>query len=551
MKISTYFVLWAVSLLGFQRVAAQDLDAARLLNPPVDTWPGYHGDYSGRRHSSVSQITPSNVAGLGLAWAFQTNQTAGIKSSPLLVDGILYFTVPDNVWAVDARSGHMLWKYTYPPNPGLHIGQRGVGMYKGTIYFMTPDCHLIALNAKDGTVRWSVMIADVTKGYWTTEAPLIVGNHVLVGVSGDFDNLSGFLQSIDADTGKMQWQWDSTAPVGTPDRATGGMTWMTGTYDPALNLVYWGTGNPTPVLNGSPRPGDDLYTCSIVALNPETGKLVWSFQPSPHDTHDWDAVETPVLVDRIFHGQQRKMLMQTSRNGYFFVLDRTNGKSLLTAAFGPLNWSLGVDPQGRPIPNPAKEPAPDGRLIAPDEGGMTNYRSPSFDPNTGLFIVDAHPSYSLYFAKPADGTYGWAGADYGLWGKGVIEAIDYQTGKIRWSHAVGEGGSGAGVLTTDSGLTFTGDAYGNVLALDTATGKTLWHAGEGSPMQSSPITYELDGRQYLLTSSGGVLFAWAQPETIAKAVHPRTRRSVAAKHSDKSSATASSLVPVARVSVEP
>ncbi len=493
---------------------AQGVNAQMLLHPPPDSWPGYHGDYSGRRHSSLTQITPQNVNNLALAWAFQTDQFAQIKSSPLLVDGILYFTVPDNIWAVDARSGHEIWRYTYPPNKGVHIGHRGVGMYKGYLFFLSPDAHLVSLNANDGTVRWNVTVADATEGYFTTMAPLIVGDHVLVGVSGDLDNLSGFIRSIDPETGAIQWQWDSTPPAGTPNQPTGGMTWMTGTYDPDLNLVYWGTGNPTPVLNGSTRPGADLYTCAIVALNPDTGKLVWSFQVSPHDTHDWDAVETPVLVDGDFHGEPKKMLMQTSRNGYFFVLDRTNGKSLLTALFGPVNWSLGVDKQGRPIPNPAKEPAPDGRLIAPDEGGLTNYRSPSFDPKNGLFIVDAHPSYSIYFAKPADGTYGWAGADYGVWGKGVIEAIDYQTGRIRWSHELGPGGSGAGVLTTDSGLTFTGDAQGNFLALDSGDGKTLWHAGSGSRIQSSPITYELDGRQYLLTSSGGVLFAWALPQAI-------------------------------------
>ena len=265
-------------------------------------------------------------------------------------------------------------------------------------------------------------------------------------------------------------------------------------------------------------PGRQSLYLRIVALNPDTGKLAWGFSASPHDTHDWDAVETPVLVDGDFHGKPRKMLMQASRNGYFFVLDRTNGKSLLTSTFGPVNWSLGVDKEGRPIPNPAKEPAPDGRLIAPDEGGMTNYRAPSFDPKTGLFIVDAHPSYSIYFAKAADGTYGWAGADYGLWGKGVIEAIDYQTGKLRWTHEVGDGGSGAGVLTTASGLTFTGDAHGSVLALATKDGRTLWHAGMGSPMVSSPITYELDGRQFVMTSSGGVLFAWTLPQTDRKAV---------------------------------
>jgi alcohol dehydrogenase (cytochrome c) len=240
---------------------------------------------------------------------------------------------------------------------------------------------------------------------------------------------------------------------------------------------------------------------------------VWGFSASPHDTHDWDAVETPVLVDGEFQGHPRKMLMQSSRNGYFFVLDRTNGKSLLTVPFGPVNWAAGIDKDGRPIPNPDKEPKPDGRLIAPDEGGLTNYRSPSVDTKAGLFIVDAHPSYSLYFTKPMDGAYGWAGADYSLWGKGVIEAIDYRTGKIRWSHEVGPGGSGAGVLTTDAGLTFTGDSSGDILALATSDGKTLWHAETGAPMQTSPMTFELDGRQYVVSGSGGVMFAWALPHT--------------------------------------
>ncbi|TCK75317.1 alcohol dehydrogenase (cytochrome c) [Acidipila rosea] len=501
-------VIWSTCTSA---LPAQSLNTATLLNPPPDSWPSYNGDYSGRRHSSLTQITPTNVNRLTLAWAFQTNKSATIKSSPLLVDGVLYFTLPDNVWAIDARSGHQLWHYTYPPNKGDHIGQRGVGIYKDSVFFTSPDAHLVSLDIKDGKVRWIVQIADVEKGYWTTMAPLVVGNHVIVGVGGDLDNLLTFVRSVDPETGKTQWQWNVTPPAGTPNTATGGTTWMAGTYDPDLHLIYWGTGNPTPVLNGSTRPGDNLYTCSIVALNPDTGKLVWAFQPSPHDTHDWDAVETPVLVDGVFHGRQRKMLMQASRNGYFFVVDRTNGKSLLTVPFGPVNWALGIDKQGRPIPNPAKEPAPDGRLIAPDEGGLTNFRAPSFDPTTGLFIVDAHPSWSIYFAKPADGAYGWAGADYSLWGKGVIEAIDYQTGKIRWSHEVGQGGSGAGVLTTASGLTFTGDAHGNFLALNTANGRTLWHAGSGAGIGSSPITYELDGQQYVLTSGGGVMFAWKLP----------------------------------------
>jgi alcohol dehydrogenase (cytochrome c) len=507
----SFAVAFLVGAVGM--AAAQGVDHTMLRNTPSDSWPTYHGSYDGQRHSKLTQITPHNVGTLALAWAFQTGLNTEIKSSPLLVDGVLYFTAPDNVWAADALSGSPLWHYTYPPNHGLHIGSRGVGMYKDWLYFLVPDGHLVSLNAKDGSVRWIVPIADSTKGYWTSMAPLVVGDHVMVGTSGDFDNLVGFIRSVDPETGGTQWQWNATPPPGTPNATTGGNTWMTGTYDPDLNLVYWGTGNPTPVLNGTTRPGDDLYTCSIVALNPDTGKLAWAFQPSPHDTHDWDAAETPVLIDGMFDGKPRKMLLQASRNGYFFVVDRTNGSSLLTIPFGPVNWAKAVDPQGRPVSNPAKEPAPDGRLIAPDEGGMTNYRAPSYDPGTGLFIVSAHPSYALYFAKPADGTYGWAGADYDLWSKGVIEAIDYKTGKIRWTHDLGKGSPGSGVLTTGSGLTFTGDNVGNFLALDSNTGKTLWHAGSGSRIGNSPISYELGGRQYVVMASGNMLFAWTLPRS--------------------------------------
>jgi alcohol dehydrogenase (cytochrome c) len=240
---------------------AQNLEPGGIEHPSPDSWPLYHGDYSGRRHSALKQITPQNVGNLGLSWIFQTHQNAAIKSSPLLVDGILYFTVPDNVWAVDARSGHQVWHYHRPSTQGEHIGHRGVAMYKGWLYFTTPDCHLISLEAKSGRVRFDKVIADVNRGYWMTMAPLVVRNHVVVGVSGDFDNLPGYLRSIDPETGETQWQWDATPPAGTPNATTGGMTWMTGTYDPELNLIYWGTGNPTPVLNGNTPPGDNPWNC--------------------------------------------------------------------------------------------------------------------------------------------------------------------------------------------------------------------------------------------------------------------------------------------------
>ncbi len=477
-----------------------------LLHPPTSSWPTYHGDYSGRRHSSLTQINSSNVNQLGVAWKFAA--TGRISASPLVVDGVLYISVPNNIWAVDARTGHMIWHYTAPPNEGSTIGNRGVAMYKNWLYFEIPDGHLVSLNAKDGSLRWIKEIVDYHLGYWTSTSPLVIGDHVIVGASGDFDNVQSLLRAVDPVTGDTQWDWHATPPAGTPNTATGGNTWMTGTYDPTLNLLYWGTGNPTPVLEGKTRPGNNLYTCSIVAINPDTGKLVWGFQASPHDTHDWDAAEVPVLVDGTFNGQPRKMLMQASRNGYFFVLDRTNGKSLLTTPFGPVNWASGVAKDGSPIPNPEKEPTPDGRLLAPAEGGLANYRSPSFDPQTGLFVVNSTPSYGIYFNKPADGTFGWAGGDYGVFGSGVLEALDYQTGQPRWKHAW-PGGSSSGVLTTDSGLTFVTDSSGNFIALNTSDGKILWHSAVGTGSSASPMTYDLDGRQYVVSSFGSDVVAWA------------------------------------------
>jgi alcohol dehydrogenase (cytochrome c) len=507
------FLNFAMSAGLISVAACQVADPLEMLNPPVDAWLTYHGDYTGQRHSKLAQFTPQNVAALKQSWSFQAdNQT--IKASPILVDGVLYITTPDNLWAVDARTGKEKWHYQHPMNNAFHIGHRGAAVYKDTVYLTTPDCHLVALNAKDGKVKWDVIIADSKKGYWSTNAPLVVKNHVLVGVSGDFDNVPGQLKSIDADTGKTQWIFYSTPPIGSKDPdsggATGGQMWTTGTYDPELNLVYVGTGNPTPVLNGNPRPGDNPWTCSIVALNPDTGKLVWGFQVSPHDTHDWDANEVPVLADAPVNGQPRKLLMQASRNGYFFVLDRTNGKSVLTAPFATVNWAKGIDALGRPIPDPAKEPTRDGVLVAPNEAGATNFRPPSFDPQTGFFIVNAQDGYGIYFFKPEHGDYGWAGADYNLTGKSSLRAIDYRTGKIAWDHPIGGGAGTAGVLTTATGLTISGDNRNSVMALRTSDGATLWHENIGR-VQNAPITYELDGKQYLLVGGGSSLYAYALP----------------------------------------
>jgi alcohol dehydrogenase (cytochrome c) len=496
------------------------LDPATLLKPPTDSWPTFNGDYSGRRYSTLSQINRDNVKQLTLAWAMPL-KSVSIKAMPLLVNGILYFTVPDNVWAADARTGQIIWHYNRP-SEGDHIGQRGVGMYKDWLYFETPDAHLVSLNAKDGKVRWDIELADPKLGYFATMAPLIVRDHVIVGVSGDVTDIPGFLEAVDPETGKVQWRWNTEPKPGEPGSETwpqgtdaishgGGMTWMTGTYDPELNQLYWGIGNPNPVLNGDSRKGDNLYTCSIVSINPDTGKLNWHFQPSPHDTHDWDAVQTPVLFDDNYNGVHRKLLAQASRNGYFFLLDRSTGEHILTAPFIPTNWAKGIDSRGEPIPNKEKEPKPDGVLVSPGSDGAANWMAPGFDPQTGLLFVSARRLWSIFYMTAEGKPEGWAGRDRNLWANSVLEAIDYKTGRVAWKHEIGPGEGVAGILTTAGNLLFTADNSNNVIALDPATGKSLWHVSLGEKMDSAPSTYELDGRQYILTPVGSSLYAWTLP----------------------------------------
>jgi acido-empty-quinoprotein group A len=515
-------VFWTAGLIS-SVAKAQGLDPAALVKPSTDIWPTYNGDYSGQRYSALSQINFSNVNLLTLAWAFRTRSHV-IKATPLEVNGILYFSAPDNVWAIDARFGRPIWHYERK-SEGDHIGHRGLGMYKDWLYFTTPDAHLVSLNAKDGSVRWIVELADVKMGYFSTMAPLVIRDHVIVGVSGDVTDVQGYLESIDPDTGKIQWRWNTTPAPGQPGSETwpkdsdailhgGGMTWMTGTYDPELNLLYWGTGNPNPVLAGEGRPGDNLYTCSIVALNPDTGKLVWYFQPSPHDVHDWDAVETPVLFDGEVKGKRRKLLAQASRNSFFFLLDRATGEHLVTAPFIEQTWASGVDSKGRPIGKLEAYPSPDGALVSPSSDGGTNWMAPSFDPQTGLFYVNARRDFSIYYRTATGKPEGWGGRDRHVWGSSMLRALDYRTGKVMWNHELGEGGTIAGILTTGGRLLFTADNSDNLLAIDPATGKTLWHLNLGGELVASPMTYQLDGRQYVIIPVQDVVYAFALPENL-------------------------------------
>jgi acido-empty-quinoprotein group A len=492
-------------------------------------WSTYNGDYSGRRFSPLKQVDKASVHRLALAWLFQTglvNQGGminSIKSTPLVVDGILYFTVPDRVWALDARSGEQIWSYEWKSGGGIHIGNRGVGIYRQWLFFETPDDHLVSLDKNTGKFRWSVEIADLNLEYFSGSAPVVVGDHVIVGVGGDSLDVPGYIESRDPETGALQWHFNVTPKPGEPgfdswpnqDAAShgGGMSWLPGTYDPDLNLYFFGTGNPNPVYAGQSRNGDDLFTASIIALNPDSGKMVWYFQASPHDTHDWDAVETPLLADAEIEGQKRKLLIQASRNGYFFVLDRTNGKNLVAKPFVNVNWTKGVNAAGQPIGDPAKYPATDGILTSPSSGAA-NWPAPSFDPDTGLFYVNSTDGFcEWYLTDTSSHPEGYGGYTQELWSQLALKAIDYRTGKVRWSHPYVTDlvGVAPGILTTAGNLLFTGDATTHFVAYDPLSGDILWHVGLGARVSNGPMTYELAGQQFVVVAAGSSLFAFALP----------------------------------------
>jgi len=527
------------------------LTPAQILKPSPDSWPTFHGDYSGRHYSTLDQINQANVKNLSLAWVSRLNTSlqgatiggfgpepvpgavpgANIKATPLLVDGMLYVSTPNNAYALDARTGRQNWHYYWKSQGGSTIGNRGLGMFGNSLFLDTPDQHLVSLDARTGKERWNQKKADYRGDLYATTAPTVIGNHVFTPAGGDYTDVPGWLEARDPETGALQWKWYATPRAGDEALKTwpnvqaseigGAAPWQPVTYDPELNLVYLGTGNPQPVLIGDSRPGDNLWTCSIVALNADTGKLAWYFQASPHDTHDWDATQTLVLFDAVVDGQPRKLVAQASRNGMFFVLDRTNGKKLLSTQYIPsANWSLGFRPTGEPMPNPDKEPQVGGALVSPHNGGATNWAPPSYSPQTGLFYVNSVEGYVVHYRVIGPGQvpngYG-GGAEHAVGGLGVaLRAIEPLTGKQRWVHRYPASENTAprpeafgGLLTTAGGLLFAGGSSGHVMAMSAATGAILWHSGLGQQMSNTPITYMLDGAQYLLVAAGDSLYAFS------------------------------------------
>jgi acido-empty-quinoprotein group A len=521
------------------------VDPAAIGRAPTDSWPTYHGDYTGRRFSPLTQIDAGNVKGLGFAWVYRLNtSTTGaimggegqaavagnpaVKSTPLMVDGVLYFAAPDHVWAVDARTGRETWHYFWKTTGGIHIGNRGVGIYRHWLYFLTPDDYLVSLDIATGKERWRKQISSVKREYFSTTAPIIVGDHVIIGTGGDSLDVPGYLEARNPETGDLQWRWYTTPRTGDPALSTwpseaaaiagAGHPWVPGSFDPELGLYYVGTGNPNPVLAGQGRLGDNLWTASVVAIDIKTGKLRWYFQVSPHDTHDYDAAQDVILIDGVIDGKPRKLLAQMSRNGHYFLFDRATGEHILTTKLADtMTWTKGIAPNGQPIRDPAKDPSVPGTLVSPSNPGVTNWPPPSFSPKTGLIYVGTTESYSVFYLTDTDPhPQGYGASEHPMGNfKTNLKAIDYKTGKIVWDHPLGLGPTGPqaagamGLLSTAGGLVFGNDGVGDFVAYRDTDGKPLWHADLGAVSTNGPISYVLDGKQYVVVGAGNSLYAFA------------------------------------------
>jgi alcohol dehydrogenase (cytochrome c) len=506
----------------------------QLLNSSAtpSNWLQYSATYDGHRFSSLSQINRDNVSHLAAQWIFQSPVPGFFENTPLVVDGIMYVTAQDNTaFALDARTGRRLWSYkrALPEKIRACCGHtnRGFAILGTRLFLATLDAHVVALDTASGNVLWDVQAADYAQGYAFTVAPLVVKNKIIVGVSGGEYGIRGFIDAYDPETGKRAWRFFTVPAPGEPgsdswpdaDSASrgGAPAWVTGTYDPQLDLLYWPTGNPAPSDDGSRRKGENLYSNSVVALNPDTGKLQWYFQFTPFDLHDWDATEVPVLLDAEIEGNPRKLLIQANRNGFFYVLDRTNGKFLFAKPYAAQNWAKAIDYSGKPIVLPNAAPTDDGVRVCPGAAGSTNWMSPAYSPQSGLLYVTVREQCDIFYAHPQPFVTGrlFVGSTYMPAAKekdwGAVRAIDPKTGDVRWEYKEFSAPWG-GNLATAGHLVFTGDLDGYLIALDADTGKHLWHMQTGAAIYAAPITYQLNGKQYISISAGATLVTFALPE---------------------------------------
>ena len=494
-------------------------------------WVTYSGNYQAQRFSSLNQINRQNVSQLKPAWVYQMRNSGIVETSPIVADGVMYITEPPSTaTALDVRTGRPLWTYTPSiPSDVIIIGSppvnRGVAILDNTVFLGTVNCHLIALDAKSGIVRWDIVVDDNKKGYYITAAPLAIDGKLIIGVSGAETGIRGFIDAYDPKTGKRLWRTWTVPGKGEPGSESwggdsaqhgGGSTWVTGSYDPELNLVYWGTGNPAPDWNDDTRPGDNLYTCSLLALDATTGKIKWHFQFTPHDVHDWDATEVPILFDAEVNGRMRKIVAMANRNGFYYVLDRQSGEFMTAAPYIKQNWTDGIDPKGRPFARRDADPRMEGTLVYPAIAGGSNWYSPSYSPRTRLFYQAAREMGGVYFkgdAEYKDGTAYTGGGGESKNGDvayGSIRALEGTTGKLRWEFKLITPPM-AGVLSTAGGLVFAGAEEGNFFALDAENGKPLWDLQLGAAIRASAMSFAIDGKQQVAIAAGSSLFVFGLP----------------------------------------
>jgi alcohol dehydrogenase (cytochrome c) len=513
---------------------------ARALREPHN-WLTFSGNLQGTRYSALDQIKVPNAANLDLKWVYQVQSLEKFEATPLVVDGVMYTVEPPNtVVAIDTRTGRPYWIYQHPMPATTYVCcgnvNRGLAVLGDTLYLGTLDAQLVALDISTGRKKWQSKVAEYTHGYGIALAPLIVKDKVVVGPAGGERGISGFLAAYSAETGKELWKFQTIPQPGEPGHDTwagdswktgGASVWITGSYDPELNLVYWGTGNPGPDWNPAMRRGDNLYTDSVVALDADTGKLKWHYQFTPHDEWDFDSVQVPVLADLTWKGKPRKLMLWGNRNGFFYVLDRTNGEFLLGKPFVKQTWAAGIDETGRPIKAPGKSPSVGGTDVYPGVQGGTNWYSPSFSPRTSLFYVttwdDYHTAYFTWDQTYERGKSFTGGTALGPfpsikrdpfikwapeWGYGAVRALNPLTGEKVWDYKMRDV-SDAGILTTAGDVLFSGNREGYFFALDARTGKELWKRYLGSQVAASPITYTTDGTQYVSIAAGHSLFTFA------------------------------------------
>lgn len=532
-------VRFPILLLCLALTASAQITSERLVKAADDepgNWITNNGSYDSGHFRKLKQINRGNVDKLKLQWVFQAQSLEKFESTPLVIDGVMYVVqMPNDVVAIDVRTGAKFWTYTHQYDKvNVCCGRvnRGLAIHGETLYMGTIDGKLVALDSQTGARKWSKQLVDAEGGYSLTVAPLVVNDMLILGSAGGEYGIRGFIAAYSPKDGSEIWRFHTIPGPGEAGHETwendawkrgGGSIWVTGSYDPELNLTYWGVGNPAPDWNGDVRPGDNLYTDSVVALDADTGKLRWHYQFTPHDLWDWDAVQVPVLVDREWKGEQRKLMMWGNRNGFYYVLDRVTGELLLAEAFVKVTWAEGIGDDGRPIRIPSAEPTRNGARVWPSVQGGTNWYAPSYNPKTGLFYVSSWEFSSVY--HKGDATYA-RGNRYvgslprGVWpdptkdedpGYGAVRALDPETGQKEWEFRM-TGITESGLLSTDGDVLFSGSKEGHFFALDPFNGNMLWRVNLGGRIANKPITYMAGGKQYVSITAGNSLFTFALGE---------------------------------------